>query len=186
MLGWIAPKHHMATPRLVGMNLKTIPATTDNRKATMNRTDEEDSPMASDACNSHCITPIKFGDPNKAVVLAMLHRWAAQRSACSACNLDRLWPDRAPVKALTGNMHSGRPHCQFCNRRDCLPTMRRHGCCSHMIPHAFNAGRAARSPPTIVHGFLSETSARGRRPPASPLKLCRVGGGAAGGELVGG
>jgi len=101
----------VATPRLVGINLKPIPATTDIRKAAMKRTDEKDSPIASDACNSQFITKIALDEPNNAVVLAMIQQlgcpeqWDTAR-ACPACKygLNCGSTDQAPVKTLTGNM----------------------------------------------------------------------------------
>lgn len=61
-------------PLLVGMNLKTTPTMTDSMNATMKRTDENDSPIASDACSSHPITGIILNEPSRAAVLAMFAR----------------------------------------------------------------------------------------------------------------
>ncbi len=97
------PSHDTVTaalPRLVGMNLKTIPATTDSRKATMKRTDEKDSPIASDACSSHCITPIKFGEPNNAVVLAMIQQAGSARLLRAMPALPPIWIDCGSTERL--------------------------------------------------------------------------------------
>ena len=65
----------------------------------MNRTDEKDSPIASDAWSSHGITGIKFGEPNKAVVLAMIHQLAVASTACQAACPPKMWPTGARASA---------------------------------------------------------------------------------------
>ena len=82
------------------MNLKTIPAMTDSRKAIMNRVDENESPMASDAFSSHGWTGKKFLEPSKTVVLSM----AATAAVCKAVPL-RLMASAALSNTPISGLH---------------------------------------------------------------------------------